>query len=363
MAIDNSDNKSNNSEEVSLMEIGLIVKRTLKYLKTKWIFIVLAIVIGMALGLSYATIKKPTYSAVCTFVLEDSKSSSLGQYAGLASIAGINIGDGGGGIFEGDNILELYTSRVMLKKALLTSCTFNNKKQLLIDRYIDYYNLRKTWMGNPELRNINFNNNPDSLNRKQDSIITSLVDLFNAKVLEVSKPDKKLSIIRVNITTKDELFSQYFNETLVKTVNDFYVQTKTKKAYQNVQILQHEADSIKLILNSSLTGVASAIDASPNSNPLISTLKVPSQKRQIDLQVNTAIYSEVVKNLELAKVSLRQETPLIQVVDKPVLPLPVDRPGKAKCTFLGFILGAFISIFLIIGIKISIIFVNKLIKI
>jgi hypothetical protein len=363
MAIDNSANKSKNSEEVSLMEIGIVIKRTLKYLKTKWIFIALAIVIGISLGLAYAIVKKPIYSATSTFVLEDSKSSSLGQYAGLASIAGINIGDGGGGIFEGDNILELYTSRVMIKKALLTSCIFNNKKQLLIDRYIDYYKLRKTWMGNPELKDINFNTNPDSLNRKQDSIITSLVDLFNVKVLNVSKPDKKLSIIRVDVSTKDELFSKCFNETLVATVNDFYVQTKTKKAYQNVLILQHEADSIKMILNSSLNGVASANDASPNSNPLMSTLKVPSQKRQIDLQANSAIYSEVVKNLELAKISLRQETPLIQVVDEPVLPLSVDRAGKVKCIFIGFILGAFISISLILFIKISSIFINKLQKI
>lgn len=57
----------------------------------------------------------------------------------------------------------------------------------------------------------------------------------------------------------------------------------------------------------------------------------------------------MVKNLELAKVTLRKETPLIQIIDKPILPLKKERFGKVKgVIFGGFLGGFFIVIFFII---------------
>jgi hypothetical protein len=152
----------------------------------------------------------------------------------------------------------------------------------------------------------------------------------------------------VQVTSKDELFAKEFTDKLVENVNTFYVQTKTKKTSQNVQVLQRQADSVKTVLNSSISGVASAIDASPNANPLLLTLRVPSQKKQVDVQASTAIYTEIVKNLEISKISLRQETPLIQVIDQPILPLDDDHITKTKATILGFILGCLLITFILI---------------
>lgn len=345
-----SDSKSvNNVSEISLKEVLVKISLLYKYVKSKWLVILIASLFGGAAGLAYSIFNKPQYTAVCTFVLEDAKGGGLGQYAGLASLAGINIGSGGGGgIFEGDNILELYKSREMIEKTLLSTCDFNGKKQLLIDRYINVYNLRNEWNNDKKIGNVNFNGNSDNFNRVQDSIITILADDFNKKCLDVTKPDKKLSIIRVEFVSKDELFSKYFTEKLVQTVNDFYVLTKTKKQYQDVKILQRQADSVRTVLNSSISGVALAIDAAPNANPQMTTLRVSSQKKQIDVQANSAIYGEVVKNLEISKISLRQETPLIQIIDKPVLPLNVKYVRKLMGIAIGFVSMGFVAVIIIV---------------
>ncbi|WP_259067103.1 Wzz/FepE/Etk N-terminal domain-containing protein [Mucilaginibacter sp. X4EP1] len=338
--------KINKSGEITFSDLMKAIENAGQYILQKWLIILMVSILGGIIGIVYSIYKKPTYTAVCTFVLEDSKSSSLSQYAGLASIAGLNVGGGSGGsIFEGDNIVELYKSRSMMEQALLSKCNFDGKSVRLIDRFLNYHNLYRKY----KVDKIDFDNNPDNFNRKQDSIITDLVDVFNKKILSVSKPDKKLSIIRVEVVDNDELFSKYFTQNLVQTVNDFYIQTKTKKAYQNVLILQKQADSVRAILNSSISDVASAIDAAPNANPQMLTLKVSSQKKQIDVQTNSAIYGEIVKNLELEKVNLRQEMPLIQVIDKPVLPLPVKEVGKITALIAGIILGAMLAaVFLII---------------
>lgn len=342
------DNLNNvDPDEISLKEVILKVRVGWRYLLSRWAIILVAAVIGGLLGLAYSFIKKPVYTATSTFVIEDNKSGGMSQYAGLASLAGIDLGGSSNGIFQGDNIIELYKSRAMIEKALLSPITIKGKKKLLIDRYIEFNYLRESWKKNDHINEISFHGDPDKFGRKQDSIITDLVDLFNKKVLNVEKPDKKLSIIKVDVSNTDELFSKAFNDKLVKTVNDFYVQTKTKKSYQNVLILQKQADSVRKVLNGSISGVAAAIDAAPNANPNQSILRVPSQRKQVDVQASTAIYSEIVKNLEVSRMSLLQETPLIQLIDEPVLPLSVNRLGKLKGIVFGGVLAGMLAVFIL----------------
>jgi uncharacterized protein involved in exopolysaccharide biosynthesis len=55
-----------------------------------------------------------------------------------------------------------------------------------------------------------------------------------------------------------------------------------------------------------------------------------------------------VKQSELAKVTLRKETPLIQIIDRPILPLAKQGFGKAKGIVLGGFLAGFLMIFIVI---------------
>jgi hypothetical protein len=352
MAQDNNGKANDDNDDVSIKDISARLFAGIAYLKSKWLIIFICSILGGLVGLVYAKFKKPLYTARCTFVLEENnKSGGLSQFAGLASVAGFDLSGGGGtqGIFQGDNILELYKSRLMIEKALLSEAVFDGKKELLIERYIDFNELRARWKKKDGIDNIIFTGDPDKFNRKQDSIITDITGIFNMSALDVSKLDKKLSIIVVNVTSKDEPFAKEFTNTLVQNVNDFYIQTKTKKSSQSVRVLQKQADSVKQVLNSALSGVASAMENAPNANALYQSLRVPTQRKQIDVQASTAIYSELVKNLEIAKSTLRQEMPLIQVIDKPVYPLNVYKISLLKGILLGSMLGfLFTVVFLVL---------------
>jgi len=338
---------TNTGEEITIKEFFHKIAATFK-IKRNWQIVAIFSILGALAGLAYSIYKKPIYTAECTFVLEDgSKAGALGQYSSLASIAGIDL-NSGGGLFQGDNILELYKSRSMIEKTLLSDADFGGKKQLLIERYIDFNKLRDKWRRKDNIQNITFVGNPDKFDRYQDSIITDIVKTFNKKVLTVAKLDKKLSIIVVTVSTTDELFSKEFTKKLVETVNNFYVQTKTKKSAMDVQVLMHQADSVKSILNSAISGAASAIDASPDANPLLPSLRVPSQKKQVDIQASTTVYAEIVKNLEISRISLRQDIPLIQIIDQPVLPLDNDHVHKVKGMVFGFILAGFITMVVLV---------------
>ena len=83
-------------------------------------------------------------------------------------------------------------------------------------------------------------------------------------------------------------------------------------------------------------------------NPAMNVRRAPSARRQVDVQANTAILTELVKQTELAKVTLRKETPLIQVIDLPILPLNVEKFGKTKGIAMGGVLFSFLAIVILI---------------
>jgi hypothetical protein len=339
------------SKELTLTDLLRTLRQGFIYLKSKSIIICVAGCVGMLFGYLYAASVTPRYTAVSTFVLEESGSSGgLGQYAGLASVIGVDLGgSSNNGIFEGDNIIELYRSRTMLQKTLLSKYPYNGKNVLLIDRYIEINRLRDKWKDKPALNRLTFTQaHEGSLSRLQDSVLGDIVTNINKNNLSVVKPDKKLNIIKVELVSNNEWFSKAFNDRIVTNVNDFYVQTKTRKSLYNLSILQHQTDSIRNVLNYALSGMASSIDANPNANPARQILRVPSQKKQIDVEANKAILAELVKNLELSKISLRKETPLIQLIDVPILPLLVTKPSIVLIILVtGFLFCCITSLFLI----------------
>lgn len=334
-----------NHKEITLKELAIKTNEWLTYLRSKWLTILIGCIFGILLGYLYATYKKPKYVAISTFALEDANGASgLGQMAGLASMVGIELGgSGNGGVFQGDNLIELYKSRRMIQQALFTYSTFDGKKQLLIERYLEFNRQKGLWDEQARLNKTNFDDhNNVKLTRIQDSIAGEVVKIINNNYLTVTKPDKKLSILRVQVTSKDEQFAKAFNDQIVKNVNEFYVLTKTKKSSQNVAVLQRQTDSVKRELNGALTGMASLTDANPNANPSRQILKVPSQKRQVDAQANTAILTELVKNLEMSKLSQQKEMPLIQIIDEPVFPLNKIATTKTQGMVIGFFLTGFL---------------------
>src|SRR3546814_2342407 len=118
-----------------------------------------------------------------TFVLEggDSK-GGLSQYAGMAAMVGVDLGGGTSGLFQGDNIFELYKSRRMLTQTLLSK-THSDSSELLIERYISFNRLRERWADKPDLLALDFRQDPAALTRGQlrtrDSLLTKFVNVIN----------------------------------------------------------------------------------------------------------------------------------------------------------------------------------------
>jgi hypothetical protein len=340
------------NDEISLKELIQKIQDWIAYLKTQWKLIIGIAALGGIIGFVYASFQKPSYLATTTFVLEEDKGGGMGGAMGLASTFGFDLGGGGGGLFTSSNIIELMKSRLVVEKTLLNPVQVAGKEISLADYYIEINELKEDWAKKPALANINFPVNADrtKFSLVQDSILQVISAGLIKENLVIAQKDKKVSIISLTVKTESELFSKLFCEQLLKETSDFYIETKSKKARLNVDILQHQADSIRAELNGAITGVATASDNVYNLNPAFNVKRTPSIRRQVDVQANTAILTQLVAQLEMAKVGLRKETPLVQLIDRPILPLEKEKVGRLKSLVLGGFLAGFLTVlYLVFG--------------
>jgi len=319
--------------EVSLTEAKSLLSGWWEYLVSKWIWIALSSIIFGVLGVLYAHNKKPLYTAEITFAAESGR-GSMGGYAALASQFGLDLG--GGSAFEGDNLIYLLKSRRLIDNTFLTRLEIEGKPQLIIEYFIKT-RLEKNAQ-NPYSK-ISFSADQKTGNRVRDSIMKS----FHAEVrstLNIFRVDRRIDIIYVSITDKDELFAKIFTETLVNNAIRYYEDYKTKKSKRNVAILQKQSDSIRRLISGGITSIAATNDL--NINPMRQITQTGVQRKGIDVQVNSALYGDLAKSLQASNMVMRQETPFIQIVDYPILPLDKKKLGKAK----GGLIFAFIGNFL-----------------
>jgi hypothetical protein len=345
----NNDLTLEKNDEFSLKQFIVNLKYWYTFLISKKKYLIYSILISLIIALVVSYLETPEYTAITTFAMEEDKGSSsgLGGALGIASSFGIDLGAaGGGGVFAASNISSLMKSHLIIEKVLLKPVKIEGKTTTLANYYIEINNYKKKWKNKLELNNLNFPPTIEKLNhtRIQDSILNFFYKkLTKDQNLTIQQKDKKITIINIEVTSIDELFSKLFCEGLAKETSEFYIQTKSKKARINTNVLQKQADSVKNELNLAITGVAQDVDKIYNLNPSLNIKGASTKKKQIDISANTEVLKQILIQLELSKITLRKETPLIQLIDQPTFPLEQIKFGYLKTIILFVLMGIVLS--------------------
>lgn len=328
-------------EKLTLKDLIQLFKSWFFYLLSKWYIILLFVLIGAGYGY-YKTYKiLPTYAANITFVLSTETKSAAGGLGGLAAQFGLDAGAGGNeNVFSGDNIIELFKTRKIAERALLQKIEGTN---VCFAQYI-----HETVKGNKPLNLGEFSSKTEALSPAQLAIVRKYSSLLS-KSISVYKKDKKLSYYTITASGTNEGFVYYAANLILKETSDFFIETKTKIARKNLALLEKEADSLYSILNGTMQQSANIADKTFNINPSLIKQRAPVQMNQARLTALGAAYTEVMRQLELAKINVQKETPLYQVIDDPVRPLKAIKPDIIGAIIKFGVIGLFIGILFLIG--------------
>ncbi|MDR2027256.1 MAG: hypothetical protein LBQ01_06845 [Prevotellaceae bacterium] len=341
-------------DEISLKDLIFKIREIWAYLLSKWVTIVIVGVLSAALGLLYSIVETPEYNATLSFSVIE-KGTPGGSLASLAGQFGFNLGSSGEGVFSGNNMVELLQSRNLIEQTLLSKVNINGKDCRLIEYYRELNppdeddSIGRSISFPPDLDRENFS-------RMQDSLLYDLNRKITEDKLSVDKQKKDVNIIHVSFLNDDELFAKLFTEKLIGIVSEFYIQIKTKNIKTNLEVLEWRADSVRREYEEALLALAVFLDQ--NLHPSKRSGMVDQQKFQTKIQLTGTAYAELVKHVEIMKLDLAQQTPLIQIIDTPIMPLEIERLGKAK----GIVLGGFLGGFLIVAWLLAVYFYRRVMQ-
>lgn len=320
------------------------IKRFFSYLRSQSKLIAFFAVIGLVLPLIYRAMQKPAYAAATTFILEE-KSANGGGLAGLASQVGLDLGSLGSGssLFTGDNILDIIKSRVIIEKVLLTPISGSSGKTLA-DLYLEFSGLGENLPSPVSFAIPAVSASVAAHSVYQDSVLYVLYEQIAKKNVSVDRLNKKGSIFKIVTVSQNQVFSKNFAERLLKETTTYYVNVKTSSALANVKRLQARGDSLLRVLNAKSYTAASFQILDPNV--AFKSMSVPAEVSSRDKSIVFSIYAEVTKNLEMSRIALVSQTPVIQLLDVPKYPLMDDRKSYAFLGIAGLLAGLLVGFFL-----------------
>lgn len=324
----------------TILDLNYLIKKSIRLW---WVFLIIGLVFGAA-GYLFAKFNTARYKSHLTFALDDGSSGSS-NIISLASELGFSLNQNSD-VFNGDNILNILKSRRIIESVLLTPETFSGTRSTYIEKYLN----DQKFFANGSNKGLHFPTSTarEKLTYSQDSLLKKVYLDMSASLINVERPDKRMSIYLLEVTSPSEEFTKKFTDELIAQSNKFYSELRTKKSRQTLDILEQRAAEIKGNLNASIAGKANVQDV--NLNPAFSKAQVPVTKQQTNIQVYGGAYAEIFKNLEMARFQYLNSMPLMQIIDESGYPMEKIKRGKLL-TAIAFAAVGCLIFFIILWLK------------
>jgi len=269
--------------------------------------------LGSVLALGGLWLYPQRYQAHLLLAVEEGESSG---WQNLLAQFGLDVGGlNPGGIFEGESLVKLFKTRYMIERTLMNKAQVDGREVLLVNALYPH----TKWGKSSNYGDVVFPETREAFTPLHDSLLLVVSEHVAADLLDVYKPDKKLSLVHVNVVHENKHFAKAFTEAIVQNTTSYFLESITSKARKNLEVLQNQRDSAQDYLSAALRRNAGARDAMVN--PLFQSGQVDQYQTYVDLQIANALFVEIAKNLTLAEIGLRKQTPLIQVIERPLFPL------------------------------------------
>ena len=338
-------------DQISPKEILAKIVGLKETIKQNWKLILGFVVIGGLAGWIYDVYNysKPRYQAYLTFNLESGQSGGAG--GGLSDLASaFGLGGGSteaGGLFTGQNFIELVRSRPMIERALLKEVVIRKKKQLFVNYYIENSGiLEKEWEEDDKMKKIRFKVGKPRKDFSIDENVSMMTIV--AKIVEETQFDKnnpKSSFTILKSDMQDEEMAKVWLDELIETVTEFYKETTTKKTREILNSAKSRVDSLSRVMTGMDAALARYQDA--NMGMVAQQAMVVQQKMSRNSSLVGSMYYQAVQSLESIRFSLIRETPLVTIIDAPFLPLAKKVYPMFKSVKAGIIIGFVLALFFI----------------
>lgn len=345
-------------EEIDLVEV---IKKLWKNRK----LIIKITAVFIVLGVFVALVSPTEYSASCTMVPQLGDKKSTGGLSGLAAMAGINLGSMGGGEVLAPTIYPKILASVPFKKELMkTPLTLEGKRApvTLFDYYTkDEYQkfnllqtIKKYTIGLPgviisAIRGIdttkveggNVDQAIQVLSFDEKNVAERLSQLVSLNV------NDKDGYVQLSASMPEPLAAAQLAQQAQNLLQQYITEFKIEKAASNLEFIQQRYNEAQRDYEAKQLDLAQFVDA--NRNFSSAKAKIQEEKLRAEYTMSNSIFTELAKQLEQAKISVKEDTPVFTVVEPVVVPSERSKPKRGLICVLFTFLGIFAGVGFVLG--------------
>lgn len=316
--------------------------------------------IGGLLSIVIAYSIPKEYTSTVVLAPEFSSGMSMsGSISSLASMAGIDLGSGSEDALYPELYPQIVSSVPFLCELLETEVAAKYKRDTInvtLYEYIKEYQRDPWWIsiiGAPgkmiqKMKNNlsvdsvlpSVKNNNYILSRRQQLVMRSLNEKIGVNV------DKGTSVITLSVTMQDPhvaaKMTQVVSDKLQEYIKD-YRTAKAKSDYEQTERIFSESQSKYL---KAKQAYAEYYDKHQNITKM--QYQIEMDRLQNEQEVAFNVYNQLAQQLEITRSKLLESTPVVVVVEPPILPYKASSPKKMMMGLLYVFLAFFGTAFWII---------------
>ena len=358
----NSIQQQNNFEEEEIDIMALI----LRLWEKKWFIIKITCVFAV-LGVFVAIFSPKEYTASCVVVPETKggafSGSSLG---GLAAMAGINLGASSGGEMISPLMYDKLIKNIDLRKELMqTPINFEGYDQPVT--ILDYYTnpdyaktsvlgtVKKYTIGLPFviLKAIRGEQEASEVSLPSQGPKLSAYTQDELKCIKAFAPqfsimaDKKNGDVTITARMPEALAAAQVAEAVKNLLQKYVIELKLQKAEVNYEYIKQRYDEAKVVFEDKQAEYAKFQDA----NKVLSTALSQAKEEQMRSEFTVAknLFNELTTQLVQAEMKIKEDIPILTVVEPVQVPLERSKPQRVKIVFIWCFLGGVLGCGLILG--------------
>ncbi|MCU4165501.1 Wzz/FepE/Etk N-terminal domain-containing protein [Carboxylicivirga caseinilyticus] len=319
--------------------------------------------IAIFIGLLIAFLSPAKYTVSATLLPSaEKKMSSMGGLGALAGMAGINLGSmmGQSTGIPAEIYPQVVNSYPFLNELIHEKFNFEEYEQpVSIYEYvvndtiesfssqIAKYTIRLPWTIKEAIfsRNENKTTTTDFgvLNLSEEEVMA----LESVKELIQIEVNQETGLVSLTVESREPIVTAQYVQKAVELLQQYIIAYKTKQSRENLKFVQVSYEEKKAEYESLQKNIFNYKDRHRN---LVSERLDPEYQRLSDAyELSSSIYNELAKQLEQAKIAVKEETPAFTILEPAKVPIEKSAPKKKIILVLSVFLGGFIGVCFVFG--------------
>ena len=337
------------SDAITLKDLVRQIRLWIDEIIKHWYVVAFFVLLGVGYQVYKYSKYTPLYTATITFNVDEDEG---GGNQGLTGILGqFGLGTVRPSRYNLDKILALSKSRRVIQESLFSKITVDGKEDYIANHLLTQYKLNST----ADSKASPFHFTHDSLPVFSQEENAMLLTVYGAIIGPPDQPKKALlsssynedsNIMTLSVTTTNETISLALAQRMFDSLSKYYINKAIEKSLKTFNLVSMKRDSVLGVLKGTEYQLASFKDA--HRSMLMRTDQITELRLQREVAALSAMYAEVLKNVEVADFTVKNKTPFIQVIDTPLAPIQPVRLSFLRLMLIGVIVGGFIGSVLII---------------